>query len=327
MTPAERWVKKQAPVLRRSLRTVLGDLPPRAPLRARTERREERLGFTIEQVSFGSVAGIRVPALFLSPHVDGTKPAILYCHNHSHDYAWGKGEILEGKGRMPPIGPILARAGYCVLAIDAWCFGERRADENATAKTFLLQGRTLWGMMLADELAALDYLESRKEVDRRRIGCFGFSMGSTKAWWLAALDARIAAAVGACGLTTYRALIDAGALNRHGIYFYVPRILQVAEVYDIVSLIAPRPFLSLSGEEDGASPAEGVREVHRRAGRIYDGMGKRKNLASRFFPAAHEFTDAMLQETLVWFQRHLQPSPFLSPGRPLAGRDVIRRAR
>jgi len=316
LTAKDRWTRQQAPALRRALRALLGDLPPRVALHGRTERREERLGFTIEQVSFGSRKGIRVPALFLSPHVDGRKPALLYCHNHSHDYAWGKGEILEGKGRMPPIGPILARAGYCVLAIDAWCFGERRADENAMAKTFLLQGKTLWGMMLADELAALDYLQSRREVDRRRIGCFGFSMGSTKSWWLAALDSRIQAVVGACGLTSYRALIDAGALNRHGIYFYVPRILQVAEVYDIVSLIAPRPFLSLSGEEDGASPPDGVREVHRRSGRIYHLMGARRNLASRLYPAAHEFTDAMLQDTLAWFQRHLQPSPFLSPGRP-----------
>src|SRR5207249_4627831 len=138
-----------------------------------------------------------------------------------------------------------------------WCFGERRADEGATAKAFLLQGRTLWGMMLSDEQAALDSLGTRREVDPRRIGCFGFSMGSTKACWLAALDSRVRAVVGACGLTTYRALIEAGALNRHGIYFYVPGILQVADVGDIVSLIAPRPFLSLSGEADEGSPLAG----------------------------------------------------------------------
>lgn len=313
MTTKQRWTSQEAPRLRRALRSLLGEPLPPAPLRPQLHRREERLGFTIEQVSFVSGKGLRVPALFLLPHVPGKKPALLYCHNHSHDYAWGKGEILEGKGRMPPIGPILARAGYCVLAIDAWCFGERRADESATAKTFLLQGKTLWGMMLADERAALDYLEMRREVDPHRIGCFGFSMGSTKAWWLAALDARIRAVVGACGLTTYRALIEAGALNRHGIYFYVPRILQLAEVYDIVSLIAPRPFLSLSGEEDGASPLEGVREVHRKSGQIYKLLGERRNLSARFFPAAHEFTDAMLQETLSWFERHLRPLPFVAP--------------
>jgi dienelactone hydrolase len=308
-----RWIRTEAPRLRRSLRELLGEAFPRAPLRPQVHRREDRLGFTIEQVSFASGKGLRVPALFLRPSVGGRKPAILYCHNHSHDYAWGKGEILEGKGRMPPIGPILARAGYCVLAIDAWCFGERRADENATAKALLLQGRTLWGMMLADEMAALDYLESRREVDPHRIGCFGFSMGSTKSWWLAALDRRIAVVAGACGLTTYGALIDAGALNRHGIYFYVPRILEVAEVYNIVALVAPRPFLSLSGEEDGASPLEGVREVHRKAGAVYGRLGARRHLVRRLYPAAHEFTDAMLQDTLAWFDRHLHPTPFVAP--------------
>jgi len=309
----QQWLRKDAPRLRRALRQLLGETLPRAPLRPQIHRREERLGFTIEQIAFSSGKGLRVPALFLRPHVPGRKPAILYCHNHSHDYAWGKGEILEGKGRMPPIGPLLARAGYCVLAIDAWCFGERRADENATAKAFLLQGRTLWGMMLADEFAALDYLETRREVDPRRIGCFGFSMGSTKSWWLAALDFRIVAAVGACGLTTYRALMEAGALNRHGIYFYVPRILKVAEVDDIVSLVAPRPFLSLSGEEDGASPLEGVLQVHRKAAPIYRLLGARRNLVRRFYPAAHEFTDAMLQDTLDWYERHLRPVPFVAP--------------
>jgi dienelactone hydrolase len=307
------WVRREAPRLRKALHKVLGPAFPPAPLSPRVTRREERLGFTIEQVSFNSAKRLRIPALFLRPHVAGPSPALLYCHNHAHDYAWGKGEILEGKGRMPPIGPILARAGFCVLGIDAWCFGERRADENAVAKSFLLQGRTLWGMMLADERAALDYLERRREVDARRIGCFGFSMGSTKAWWLAALDPRIRAAAGACGLTTYRALIEAEALNRHGIYFYVPGILGVAEVGQIVSLIAPRPFLSLSGDEDAGSPLPGVGEAHREAGRIYRLLGARKNLVRRVYPAAHEFTDAMLKDTLAWFGRHLNPRPFIAP--------------
>ncbi len=309
----ERWLRREAPRLKRELARLLGETLPPASLAPRVTRREERLGYVIEQVSFNAARGLRVPALFLRPEVPGKAPAILYCHNHSHDYAWGKGEILEGKGRMPPIGPILARAGYCVLAIDSWCFGERRSDENATAKGFLLQGRTLWGMMLSDEMAALDYLESRREVDSRRIGCFGFSMGSTKAWWLAALDSRVKVVAGACGLTSYRALQEAEALNRHGIYFYVPGILRVADVGSITSLIAPRPFLSLNGEEDPGSPLPGVLEVHREAGRIYRLLGARRNLVRRLYPAAHEFTDDMLRDTLAWFGRHLRPRPFTAP--------------
>ncbi|HMC82932.1 MAG TPA: alpha/beta hydrolase, partial [Candidatus Polarisedimenticolia bacterium] len=120
-------------------------------------------------------------------------------------------------------------------------------------------------------------------------------------------------AVSACGLTTYRALIDAGALNRHGIYYYVPGILRVAEAGEIVSLIAPRPFLSLNGEEDGASPLEGLYRVHRDAGKIYRLLGARRHLARRTYPAGHEFTDAMLRDTLRWFERRLRPEAFVAP--------------
>lgn len=307
------WVRQEAPRLRRSLRKVLGEILPPAPLAPRVHRVEERLGFIIEQVSFNSGKGLRIPALFLRPDSRRPSPAILYCHNHSHDYAWGKGEILEGKGRMRPIGPILARAGYCVLAIDSWCFGERLADEMAIAKLFLLEGRSLWGMMLADEMAALNYLETRREVDRKRIGGFGFSMGATKIWWLAALDSRIQVAVVACGLTSMRSLITAGALNQHGIYYYVPGILRIADAGDIVSLIAPRPFLSLNGEEDPKAPLPGLAQAHREAGRIYKLFGARRKLVKNLYPAGHEFTDPMLRDTMGWLERHLQPTAFISP--------------
>jgi dienelactone hydrolase len=299
------WTRREAPRLRRALLRALGETLPRVPLAARTSGREPLDGLILERVSFRSGRGLRVPALFLRPATAGPHPAILYCHSHSHDYARGKEEILEGKGRIRPIGPILARAGYAVLAIDAWCFGERRADENTVAKGFLLQGRTLWGMMLADERAAIDYLTARREVAPGRIGCFGFSMGSTKCWWLAALDPRVAVAVSACGVTSHRALLAADALHRHGIYFYVPGILRVADADRIVSLIAPRPFLTLNGSEDAAFPLSGLDRVHREAGRVYRLLGARGNLARRVHPAGHELTDAMLRDTLGWFDRHL----------------------
>ena len=120
-------------------------------------------------------------------------------------------------------------------------------------------------------------------------------------------------AVGACGLSTYRALIEADALNRHGIYYYVPGILRVADVGDILSLAAPRPFLSLNGEEDGGSPVPGVLEAHRQAGRIYQLLGARRDLVRRFYATGHEFTDAMLRDTLAWFEKHLEPVPFSAP--------------
>ncbi len=88
-------------------------------------------------------------------------------------------------------GPELVRAGYVVLCVDAYCFGERRwqgpagkkeeggQTESALSKTFLWQGRTLWGMMVRDDQLALGYLVTRPEVDPTRIAAMGLSMGST----------------------------------------------------------------------------------------------------------------------------------------------------
>ena len=96
---------------------------------------------------------------------------------------------------------MLARHGYVVMAIDNYFNGERRGQGPAGTKEMqagradqemslfkinLWFGRSLWGMMLRDEQIALDYLSSRPEVNSERIGASGMSMGSTRAWWLAA---------------------------------------------------------------------------------------------------------------------------------------------
>ena len=79
-------------------------------------------------------------------------------------------------------------------------------QEMSLTKLNLWLGRTLWGMMLRDQQIALDYLESRPEVDPTRIGAQGMSMGSTQAWWLGAIDDRIKAVVGVACLTRYEDL-------------------------------------------------------------------------------------------------------------------------
>ena len=118
-------------------------------------------------------------------------------------------------------------------------------------------------MMVRDDLIALDYLAARPDVDARRIGATGMSMGSTRTWWLAALDERVAATVGVACLTRAQDLLAHGALRRHGIYYFVPGLLRHLDTEAVVSLIAPRPLLTLTGDRDGGSPADGVRAIQR----------------------------------------------------------------
>jgi len=93
------------------------------------------------------------------------------------------------------------------MAIDSYFNGERRGEgpagkmemqdnnnqEMSLFKLNLWFGRSLWGMQLRDEQIALDYLMTRPEINPNKIGVQGMSMGSTRAWWLAAIDDRIQA--------------------------------------------------------------------------------------------------------------------------------------
>jgi dienelactone hydrolase len=111
-----------------------------------------------------------------------------------------------------------------------------------TASKFnLWVGRTLWGMILRDDLMALDYLCSRPEVDAERVGVTGISMGATRTWWLMALDERLKAGVGVACLTRYQELIRSEELKAHGIYYFVPGMLNHFDTEAVIGLIAPSP--------------------------------------------------------------------------------------
>ena len=82
-------------------------------------------------------------------------------------------------------------------------------------------------------------------------------MGSTMAWWLAALDERVKVCVDLCCLTDFAALIETRGLDGHGIYYYVPRLLKHFTTAEINALIAPRPHLALAGNYDRLTPSPG----------------------------------------------------------------------
>src|SRR4029077_15690812 len=101
-------------------------------------------------------------------------------------------------------------------------------------------GRTLWGMFVRDDQVALDYLCTRPEVDAARIGATGMSMGSTRAWWLAGVETRVAAVPAVACLTRYQNLIAHGELRAHGVYYFVDGLLKRFDTEGVLALIAPR---------------------------------------------------------------------------------------
>ena len=268
-------------------------------------------GFKLEHISLGDRAGY----LFL-PDGPGPHPAILYCHWHGGQYEIGKEEMRGTNATPLAPGPEFARRGYAVFGIDAPGFGERNghggqhpsgaAGELDAAKWFLWHGQTLWGKTLADDLVALDYLASRPEVDVNRIGVTGISMGSTRAWWLMALDDRLKVGVCLACMTRYQDLIDAKALAAHGIYYYVPGILQHFDSEMIIGAAAPRALLFQTGDQDIGSPIAGVRKIGEAVSRVYTALGHADNFQSIIYPGlGHIYTPEMWDRTLAWFAKHL----------------------
>lgn len=315
------WAGRRPAVLE-AVRKSLGDLPGRpSPPRSRVVSRELRRGYTLEKVALDNGVDGEVTSLLLIPEGrTGRVPAILWLHSSTPDKTQ---IIIPGtNGGEEPLGEVFARAGYAVLAPDAYWHGDRagtgpsgtaaesgRAEQEDLFKRHLWLGRTLWGMFVRDDQVALDYLCSRPEIDPGRIGATGMSMGSTRAWWLAAVDDRVAAVVAVACLTRYQELMAHGELRQHGVYYFVDGLLKHFDTEGVLALISPRPFLALTGDLDAGSPADGVRTLERIVGRTYEAVGAGDRFRSVLYPeVGHMVTPQMRAETLAWFDRWLSPS-------------------
>lgn len=318
---AKEWDKRKIKI-RKTLWKLLGDIPPLFTPKAKIHKKQKKDGYTLERFTFDNGIGDMVYGYTLIPaNHKGRGPAILYNHFHGNKYKQGKKEVITKafKELNFSTGEELARKGYIVQCIDAYAFGERRFQgpagkkekgvktESSLFKTFLWQGRTLWGMMVRDDILALNYLVSRPEVDPSRIAAMGMSMGATRTWWLAALDKRIKVAVSVACLTRYQNLIAQGKVHAHGIYYYVPNMLKEnIDTESVIGLISSRPHLTLTGDKDNGSPADGVKIINNFQKHLYKCYGKKQNFRGILYSGVeHTYTLEMWEQTLRWLKKHL----------------------
>ena len=298
---------------RRELWDLLGDLPwQHRPALAKLLSTEEHEDYTVERLVLDLNGLEPVPALMLIPRKRQTPaPGLLYIHWHAGMYNLGKEQLLRGVQAQPAYAPICAQKGLVTLAIDSWCFGERKHEtdgklgEEDAFKLMLWRGQVLFGMMMFDEFRALDYLASRSEVDGRRLGALGMSMGATKAWWLAALDPRLKVCMDVCCLTDYDELIRTHGLKEHGIYYYVPSLLKHFQTAGINELIVPRPHLSVNGRQDSLTPPTGVERIRDYLLPLYRKYGKESDCHIELFDCPHVELPEMRTLVLKWMDEHL----------------------
>jgi hypothetical protein len=183
--------------------------------------------------------------------------------------------------------------GLAVVAIESMGFGHRRdpltlergrqtACEPVSGAALLL-GETMLGWRVWDVMRAIDYIETRPDLDASRVGCVGISGGGTCALFTAALDSRIRCTYLSGYLNTFRASIMSIA---HCVDNYVPGILNWAEMYDVAGLIAPRPLFSEAGAYDPIFPVAASQESFAWSRRSTRSWGPRTSCSRRSSRAA-----------------------------------------
>ena len=295
---------------RKELYGLLGDLPARnRKVTARTVKTQDKGTYTLERLVLDLNGIEEAPAYFVKPkNAQGRLPTVLYNHYHGGKYKLGKDELLLGKEKagIPGYAEALTSAGYAALCFDTWAFGERsKRPELTIFKDMLWKGQVMWGMMVYDSLKAIDYLETRPDVDKTRMGTLGMSMGSTMAWWVAALDTRMKVCVDICCLTDFQALIEANGLGGHGIYYYVPSLLKHFTASEINALICPRPHLGLAGDRDNLTPVKGLERIDADLKAVYAKAGQPDNWKLLRYDVAHEETADMRREIMAFLKVHL----------------------
>ena len=284
-------------------------------LKVKTISREDRGDYLLEKFEFDNEVDGIVPGYLMLPK-NGKKPvpAIMALHGHGSS----KESVTIDASSSQQVGERLVKKGYVVAAIDSYFNGERigrgpatglddnRQQEHSYFKLHLWFGRTLWGMMLRDEQILLDYPQTRSEVDAGRIAATGMSMGCTRSWWLGAMDERVQAVVGIACFTRFTDLIAHGNLRMHGIYYFVPGIMEHFDSEAIYALVAPRPMLMLSGDEDGGAPTSGIIKLEEILGKMYRLYDKPEHFRSVVYAnTGHEYLPEMKEEMLAWIEKYL----------------------
>lgn len=271
-----------------------------------------RMAFTIE-----TTPGLWAPAFLLIPDgPDARRPAILCSHGHGAGMNDLVGLNAQGEPRTYKDGyqhdfAIQAvRAGFVALAFDQIGFGRRRDIDfhkrhnmgnhcEQPSRNALHWGLTMSGLRVWDAMRMIDFLQSRPEVDPRRIGMAGISGGGLVTQFTAALDDRIRAACVSGYCCRYEACI-LGVY--HCIDNYVPGLGPLADNDDIACLIAPRPLLIEAGRKDPIFPIEAVEAAVQKLRACYGVAGAAEALETDIFDGPHEFSGA---HAWAFFERHL----------------------
>lgn len=294
---------------RRFFLKQVGQLPRRTPLNARTVGRLRGPGFRVEKVIFASQPQLLVTGNLYLPTSRGPHPAVLVPCGHND----------EGKAAVPHqrLCMLLATHGLAAFCYDPIGQGERYQflTDQGTRRYWPTLEHSLLGMgcvllgtntaryRIHDGRRALDYLQSRADIDGSRLGCTGYSGGGTLTSYLMALDRRVVCAAPCCYVSSLeRTIAELGPQDAEQCLH--AQIAFGMEHGDYLLMRAPAPTLICAASRD-FFPIDGVWQVFREAKRMYSRLGFSERVELAEDDCEHDYSSALRVAATRWMRRWL----------------------
>jgi hypothetical protein len=311
------WEKRR-PELHREFLDMMGlwPLPERTDLKPVVTGKIDAELFTIEKLHFQSVPGLYVTAnLYVPKKAKLPAPAVLYVCGHGgvtvDKVPYGNKVFYQHHPAW------LAEHGYVCLILDTLELGEITGEHHGTYRAGMwwwqARGYTPAGVELWNAMRALDYLETRKEVDAKRLGVTGRSGGGATSWWVGAADERVKCIIPVAGIADLKAHVVEGVADRFkkGVISGHCDCMYFVNTYRwdfpmVAALCAPRPLMLGNSDADDIFPVPGYRAVYEKARRVYDlyGAGDRFVLLETKGP--HKDTPELRRGAFGWLNRWLK---------------------
>jgi len=317
--------------LRSKFLEAIGPFPWRTPLKPRITGEVHRNGYKVEKIIFESQPKHYVSATLFLPDSRKHKapyPGVLVPCGHSSN-----GKAYESYQTM---GALLALNGMAALVFDPIDQGERnqllshlpelqgtRAHTMVGVGSILLGRNTAW-FEVWDGMRGIDYLQSRPEIDPKRIGCTGNSGGGTQTSYLMSLDDRIVAAAPSCYITSFERLLSTiGPQDaEQNIYGQIAFGMDHA---DYIMMRAPKPTIICAATGDFFD-IRGVWDSFRYAKRLYTRMGFAERIDLLENDASHNYNKLQRQGVVRWMARWLlkKDEPITEPEIKLLSEEEIK---
>src|SRR5829696_1621177 len=310
ITNKAQWEAKRGELRQQYLDSLgLWPLPERTPLHAQTTGVIDRdEGYRVEKVHFQSRPQLYVTGNLYLPNnaPSGAKlPAVLYVCGHS-----GRGRD-GNKTAFQHHGAWFATHGYAALLIDTLQLGEIAAIHHGTYREnrwwWQARGYTPAAVECWNGIRALDYLQSRPEVDGEKIAVTGISGGGAATFWIAAADERVKVAVPVSGMADLESYVGNRVINGHCDCMFLYNAHRWPWTR-IASLVAPRPMLFTNSDADTIFPMNGNDRIRARLEHLYSFY---TNRTDRLFdigiqPGGHDEKPELRLMAYRWINRFLK---------------------